>query len=238
MDESDVQVVGGGGLGGEQAAQQALFLSFLGSGNVRVCHVGGDGDGLLQSQDLHVGPDGFQTLLQLVHGHFAQLVEGVDLQPDQKGVSGGGHQVHTAKLIKGLLEEGEPGEKAAAFLIGPDMVRFKAHGGLELGKAAGLREVHAVEPGELVKLEELIVALDLRLLAVDGEETDHIAGDGGGLIAFEDADPLVALLDIKAAQVLIAADGVPDPFVAQMGGAQADPLLGKFRVCGKEGHEI
>ena len=87
-------------------------------------------------------------------------------------------------------------------------------------------------------MEKFIVALDLGVLTVDRQEADHVAGDGGGLVAFQDADPLVALLDIKAAQVLIAADGVPNPFVTQMGGTQADPLLGKFRVCGKEGHEI
>ena len=40
----------------------------------------------------------------------------------------------------------------------------------------------------------------------------------------------VSLLDVKAAEVLIAPDGVPDALVPQVGLAEADPLPGKLRV--------
>ena len=48
--------------------------------------------------------------------------------------------------------------------------------------------------------------------------------------AVQNADPLVALLDVEAAQVFIAPDGIPDALIAQMCFTEVDPLGGKFRI--------
>ncbi len=118
------------------------------------------------------------------------------------------------------------------------MVGLIAQGGLELHKAAGAAEIDPVEPRHLVGSHEVVVGLDRRVLRPEGDDPDDIAGDSGGVVALEDADPLVALLDVEPAQVFIAADGVADALVPQMGRAQIHPFIRKFRICVQQGHEI
>ena len=50
-------------------------------------------------------------------------------------------------------------------------------------------------------------------------------------------DPLVALLNIEIAQILIAFNGAVDTLVAQMGGAEVDPLLAKLRIGREQGQK-
>ena len=218
-------------LGGEYRRNQTapeIFFSLLLLGVHR--------DGL--AQHLHIRPHGLQAFDELRKGDVLQGIEGVDLEPHQKGIRRRGVQSVTAQLAEGLLEKEEAGKEAAPLFLRPGVVRLKAQGGLELGKAAGLAEGEAVELRELIELQEFIVALDLRVLTVDGNEADHIAGDGGGAVAFQHADPFVALLYIKPAQVFVAADGIPDAFVSQMGRTQPHPLGGKFAVLREEGHKV
>ena len=58
-----------------------------------------------------------------------------------------------------------------------------------------------------------------------------MAGNPGGIKVAQNADPLVALLNIEIAQIFVAYDGIGDACVSQMGGAQVDPLAAKFRFC-------
>ena len=147
-------------------------------------------------------------------------------------------QVPASQLDKGLLEVVKAGQEAPPLLLRPHVVGVKAQGGLELGKASEAAEIDLVDPAEPVKAQKLIVNPHRRVLGVGGDHPRHIAGDGGGVEALEDADPLVALLDVKAAHVLIAPDGVPNALLAEVSGAQVYPLGGKLRVRGQQRHEV
>lgn len=76
------------------------------------------------------------------------------------------------------------------------------------------------------------------VVGVDGDDAGDIAGDGGGAEALEHADALVALLDVEAAHVLVAADGVAYALVAEVGGAELYPLEGELGVRPEQGHKI
>ena len=117
------------------------------------------------------------------------------------------------------------------------MPRLVAQGGLELGEAAQLEELHLIEPRQLIELHELIVPLHSQILAFRREHADDRAGDGGGAVAFEDADALVALLHVEPAQILIALDGVADALVAQVGFAELHPLGAELGVNRQQRHK-
>ena len=118
------------------------------------------------------------------------------------------------------------------------MVRLVAQRGLQLAEGAGPGKADLVQPAHLIGRHELIVHLHRRVLRPAGDDADDVAGNGRRIVAFEHADPLVALLDVEPAQILITADGVPYALVAQVGGAQVDPLVGKLRVQLQQGHEV
>ncbi len=109
------------------------------------------------------------------------------------------------------------------------MVRLIPQGRLELGKAPRPAEIHLIHAGELVILHEIIIGQNGRVLGPGGDDPDDIGGDGGGVVALEDTDPLVALLHVEPAQVFITPDGVPDS-LPQVGLAQVHPFGGKFRI--------
>ena len=64
---------------------------------------------------------------------------------------------------------------------------------------------------------------------------DH-AGDPGGFKIFQDADPLVSRLNVEISVIFVTNDGIADA-LAQVGGAELDPLDGKLRVPAQQGQK-
>ena len=124
----------------------------------------------------------------------------------------------------------ESGLEPAALVLGPDVVGVEAEGGLELSEAAAAAEVYLVDAAQAVEVHELVVDDDGLVVGVGGDDAGDVAWDGGGVEAFEDADALVALLDVEAAHVLVAADGVTYALVAEVGGAELGPFGGELAV--------
>ena len=178
----------------------------------------------------------------LLCGASASRMKGEEFNADQEliaqGVGNGDAELFAAELDEGLLEEVEGGLKAAALLLGPDVIRVVAEVGLELGKAPAAAEVDLIDAAQAVEVHELVVDGDGLVVGVDGDDAGDIAGDGGGAEALEHADALVALLDVEAAHVLVAADGVAYALVAEVGGAELYPLEGELGVRTEQGHEI
>lgn len=124
--------------GAEDAVEYAL-----GRGLCRV--VDADLDRLCLGLGLEVGPDGGERLAYLGDGELLDGADGVEVEPDEQGVGNGDAEFFAAELDEGLLEEVEGGLKAAALLLGPDVVRVVAEVGLELGKAPAAAEVDLID---------------------------------------------------------------------------------------------
>ncbi len=190
------------------------------------------------AKPLNVRPDGPEGLEDLGGGLLPQVAEGVNLQPDEQGVHRRNGQGIPSQLLEGGQEGVKAGHKAAALLLAPGMLRLVPQGGLQLRKAPGLGKADLVKPRLLVGLHKFIVGQYLWLLAPHRHYADHLGRDGGGLIAFQNAYPLVSLLDIEAPQVFVADHRIPDPLVPQVGLAKVDPLGGKFSVHVQQGHKV
>ncbi len=222
--EQAAEDAGGGGL--------AVVLLFL------LLRLRADGDGLRGGQELHIGPHRRHGLGQLRRAEAPQLLEFIHPQPHQQGVRRRDVQLLAALLPEGVPEVGEPGHEMLPLLRRPHVVRLEPQGRLELGEPARTAEVDPVELRQLVGGHEVVVGLYRRLVGPDGNHPDDVGGDGGRAVAFQHADPLVALLDVEPAQVLVAPNGVPDALVPQVGGAQLHPLGGELRVRVQQGHEV
>ena len=227
VDESDMDVVGPYSV--QEPVQEPLVRLLLGGG----AH--GDGGGM--GQDFDVGPDGAEVFSELLGGLSFQLLKGVHPEPDQQGVCRGKGQALSPQLPEGCLEIGVAREEPLPLLLGPDVVRLKTQGSLELGKAPQLAEADLIQAGEGKGVQKLIVNLDGLVLGIGGNHPGDKGVDGRGAVALEDADPLVALLDVKPAHVFVAADGVPDA-LPQVGHAQLHPFGGKLCVSCQKGHEV
>ena len=197
-----------------------------------------DGDGLPFGHELNIGPYGAQVLLQLLRALIFDIAEGKHLEPDKQRVRRRNLQLFRVQLVKGGFEMEITGQKAAPLLVGPDVLRLKAQSRLQPGKAAGPGEVQLIQPDEPVKVHEFIVELHGGILGIGGDDPCDHTGDSGRAVAFQHADPFVALLHIEAAHIFTALDGVTDALVAQMRVAKGDPFGGKFRVGTQQRHEI
>ena len=118
------------------------------------------------------------------------------------------------------------------------MLPLIAHGLDQLLVAAGLGKLDLIQAAAGIKLQKLVIELHRRVVGIHRQNARHIAGDRGRVIAFQHADPLVALLDIESAHILAAADGIPDPLVSQMRLTKGDPFRGKFRLGIEKRHKI
>ena len=91
---------------------------------------------------------------------------------------------------------------------------------------------------QLIEAQKLIVELYGRILRINRENARDIAADARRAEAFQYADALVALLDVKAAQILIALDRLADTGITQMSGAEIDPFRAKLRIGIQQRHEV
>ena len=122
----------------------------------------------------------------------------------------------------------EIGVEGAFFRIGPGLAAALAQMGQQLGIVPGTAELNGVKLRRLVKFQEFSVGFDSGIVRGTGENPAHVAGNPGRAEMPQHADPLVALLDIKVAQILIAEDGVGDAGVPQVGAAKGNPLGGEL----------
>ena len=224
MHEGHMEVVRQGDPG-EQAGSRA----FLGLG----LHL----DALLAHGD-HVLPQPRQGPLQLRGRQAAQVLIGIQLQPQEQCLLGQDVLALDILLIEGIPEIVEIGIEGVLLDVGPGLVLPLAQMGKELCIVAGAAELDRIEPGDLEKVQEFVVGPDPGLLTGLGQDPLHIAGDPGGSKMAQDTDPLVALLDIEDAQIFKDLDRVPDARFAQMGVTEIDPLISEFGILVQQRQEI
>ena len=131
-----------------------------------------------------------------------------------------------------------PGRETALLPLVPDIVLIQPQSRLQAGVLTLLPQNDAIQARQSVKLHELIIDLHCRVAAVLRHQPGDIGGNDRVAVAFQHADPLVALLHIETAHVLKAADRVGDALVAEMGVAQQRPFGGKLAVRRQQGHEV
>ena len=93
----------------------------------------------------------------------------------------------------------EIGVEGAPFRFLPDLVAFLAQVRQKLGIIPGMAELDAVQVGGLVKVHEFVVRLNARFLGQGRHNALDGAGNPGGAKVPQDADPLVALLNVEIA---------------------------------------
>ena len=197
-----------------------------------------DRDGLALRRDAHVRPYGVQRLVQLRGGHGLELIEGVELEEHQQRVGTGDAELFTAQLLERFFKRPIAGEEAAPLRLGPDVLRLIAQRRLQLREASRAAEQHLIEPRQLVGVHEVVVRLNGAILRPRGHDPHHIRGDGRRAVALEHADSLVALLHVEAPEVLKAPHRLADALVAQMRGAECDPLGRELAVGRHQRHKV
>ena len=226
IDESDLDMFGMSHV--QQFGENVLTL-FL--------RLGDNGDGLLPL-GFDVRPDDLQLLCQLRQGQLLDIAEAEHLQPGQQRFRRGDVRLFRVYLLKGLAEVAVPGGEAALLPLVPDVVLIQAQRRLQAGVLPPLPQNDAIQARQGVKLHELVIDLHGRIAAVLRHQPGDIGGNDRVAVAFQHADPLVALLHIETAHVLKAADRVGDALVTEMGVAQQHPLGGKFTVLPQQRHEV
>ena len=196
---------------------------------------GADLNGIVAGRGNHIIAQCRQSLADLRHGHFAQVLIAVQLEPEQQRFLRKHVLLQGAHLGKGIPEVGEIGIEGPAFLFRPPLPGLLAQAAQQLCVMTGPAELHRVQPAGLEEIQKFIVCQDSGVVALVGQNPcDHGRDPGGAEIA-QHADPLVALLNIEIAQILVAGDGIPDAHISQMGGAQRHPLPGKLRFGVQQG---
>ena len=194
-------------------------------------------DALLAGGD-HILPQAREGPLQLRGRQAAKILIGIQLQPQEQGLLGQDVLALQLLAVEGILKVMEIGIEGILLHGGPGLILPLAKAGHELGIVAGAAELDRIEPGKLEEFQEFIVGPDPGLFAGLGQDPLHVAGDPGRAEVAQDADALVALLDIEHAQVLEDLDRVTDADLAQMGLAEADPLIGEFGIPVQQRQEI
>ena len=100
-----------------------------------------------------------------------------------------------------------------------------------------MTELNIVNTGGIIKIKEFKVGLDPGIVAFFRHDPMHVAGDTGRVKVTQDTGPLVTLLDIEFSQIFKADDGVTDALIGQVGGAEIDPLVGKFCIYAQKGQK-
>ena len=165
------------------------------------------------------------------------LLKTIDMKPGQKNlrIAYPFRKTVAAQRVTKVLKAGG---KAPAFRGGPDMVRFKPERGLQAGIVPAMMEGKTVKARERVEMHELIIELDFRIFRIAGDHTGDAGRDDRCPETAQDTEPLVALLDIKASEVFIAGDGLPDAFRTEMRGAEGDPFGAELRICAHQRHKV
>ena len=122
----------------------------------------------------------------------------------------------------------EIGVEGAPFRFLPDFVAFLPQMRQKPGIIPGMAELDAVQVGGLVKVHKFIVRLNPRLICQGRHNPLDGAGNPGGAKVPQDADPLVALLNVEIPQIFVAQNGVGDARLSQVGSTEVDPLGGKL----------
>ena len=117
------------------------------------------------------------------------------------------------------------------------MIRLQPQRCLQLGILSRLAQPYIVQLAELEEIHELVIGHHPGLIAQRRHHAGHLTADAWALVAFEHADPLVALGDVKLAHVLVADDGIVNA-VSQVGFAQVDPLVAELGGGIQQRHEI
>ena len=205
---------------------------------LRLGRVGLHGYGVGLLQQAYLRPDRLYALGELggVHGlHVRQLVHP---QPHEQGLGLRHGQLLPVQLAEHLAEAGVAGGEGLALGLCPAVVGLIAQSLRQLGVVPRAAETHAVELGQVVKIQKLVVHPHAHVVRVGGDEPHHARGYAGRAVAPHDAHPLVPLLHVELAHVLVAAYGVVYPLVAQVGRAEAYPLGGELRLHGEQGHVV
>ena len=205
---------------------------------LRFFRCGTESNGTGRSFRLDIRPEAFQGLLQLIHTLGAKLFKGKDLQAGEKRIAFIPGKMGSAKLDIYGLKTVQQCEKGPFFIHGPDMLRFKAHALLQLLIGTGLGKADLIQAAAGIKLQKLKIALRFRIFTVNGKDPGDSAGNGGGIVAFQNADAFVPLHDVKPAHVFTAANGIADAFIPQMRIAESDPFHGKLGIRRQKGHEV
>ena len=177
----------------------------------------------------NVLPKGGHGFFQLRSGQVAQILKGIELQPQQQGLLRQDIQLPGIHRRQSLPEILIAGVKGAPLLLGPFYIRLLAQQGQELSVILGPAELDGVDARYLEEVQKLIIGLDSGLLGLHRQHPlDHRGNPGRAKIA-QHAHPLVALLDIEIAQVFIAGNGVPDALGPQVGITKSNPFGCEFR---------
>ena len=187
--------------------EKALFL-FL--------RLGAESDLLGQGSALNIRPHAFNGFGKLLRALRPKLRKGEDLQAAEQSVGNGAGKGRAAQLPVNRGKTALQRQKSPLFICRPNMLPLIAHGLDQLLVAAGLGKLDLIQAAAGIKLQKLVIELHCRIVGIHRQDTRHIAGDRGRVIAFQHTDSLVALLHIESAHILAAADGIPDPLVSQM----------------------
>ena len=161
----------------------------------------------------------------------------MQLQPDHQGFACGHVQLFGVEAVEGGLEAAEAVEEIQPLLLAPHVIRLQPQRCLQLGILSRLAQPYIVQLAELEEIHELVIGHHPGLIAQRRHHAGHLTADAWALVAFEHADPLVALGDVKLAHVLVADDGIVNA-VSQVGFAQVDPLVAELGGGIQQRHEI
>ena len=213
----------------ENAGDKALFL-FL--------RLGAESDLLGQGSALDVRPHALNGFGKLLRALRPKLRKGENLQAAEQRVGNGAGKGSAAQFSVNRGKTALQSQKSSLFVCRPNMLPLIAHGLDQLLVAARLGKLDLIQAAAGIKLQKFVIELHCRIVRIHRQDTRHIAGDRGRVIAFQHTDSLVALLDIESAHILAAADGIPDPLVSQMRLTKGDPFRGKFRLGIEKRHKI
>ena len=188
-------------------------------------------------QDLDLVPQSRKVFPHLRWGGLARIRIPVDRQIHQQRVAGGQVQGRTAQRVELLAEHGVQRREVQPVVVAPRFLRRFADQRLQFGVAAQLREADVVHLGQFIEIEELVVNFIFQRVVPRRDQPGHGAGDGDGLVIFEDGHPLVALLHIEPVQVFVGDDGGVDALF-QVGVAQVRPLDRELGAFVQQGHEV
>ena len=108
---------------------------------------------------------------------------------------------------------------------------------LQLGIAARFAEVHIVDFGQPVEVQELVIDAVFQAVVALRDQPGDRARDLDRAVILEHRDPLVALLHIEPVHELKGNDGRVDALF-QVGLAEVGPLGGKLGVRLQQRHEV
>ena len=172
--------------------------------------LGGELDGLGAGLGADVRPECLKRFCQLRARHLLELAEAVDLQEAQQRFRR--RRADEPARLKCRAEMSVARGKAAALLRRPDGIGLQAERGLQPAVAAGLFEFQPVQAGKGIEIQELVIHQHGRLLRLFRDEANYAAGDAGCIKAAQYADALVALFDIKLAEILIALNRIAEKY--------------------------